>query len=82
MFIFDLKAKKKRWPKCFLRDECTSDTMKKLMRSKPISISEFDTALTLEEWSYINFKQEFTFDDFPVYTSLLSDTAISPYVEA
>lgn len=45
---------------------------------KPISISEFDTAVTLTDWSYIDFHQEFIFDDFPDYTSLLSDTAISP----
>lgn len=56
--------------------------MKKLMRSKHTSIYEFDTAITLEDWSYIDFKQEFIFDDFPDYTSLLSDTAISPYLEA
>lgn len=44
-------------------------------------ISEFDTAITLEDWSYIDFLQEFIFDDFPDYTSLLSDTAISLYLE-
>lgn len=52
------------------------------MIEKPISISEFDTAVTLTDWSFIDFHQEFIFDDFPDYTSLLSDTAISPYLES
>lgn len=52
------------------------------MVEKPISISEFDTAVTLTDWSYIDFHQEFIFDDFLNYTSLLSDTAISPYLES
>lgn len=82
MFILEFIAKKKRWPKCSLREGCSSSSMGNLMVEKPISISEFDTAVTLTDWSYIDFHQEFIFDDFPDYTSLQSDTAISPYLES
>lgn len=82
MFILEFIAKKKRWPNCILRPGCTREAMHKLMNEKAIPISEFDTAITLEKWSYIDFLQQFQFDDFPDYTTLLSDTSISPYLES
>jgi hypothetical protein len=54
--------------------------MQKLIQNKPIAISEYDLVPSLIDWSYIEFDQEFQFDDFPDFTPFLSDTAISPYL--
>jgi hypothetical protein len=54
--------------------------MQKFIQNKPIAISEYDLVLSLIDWSYIEFDQQFQFDDFLDFTSFLSDTAISPYL--
>lgn len=81
MIIIEFIAQRRRWPKCKLNEDCKSPSMKKLVQTKPVAISEYDLVLELKEWSYIEFDQEFQFDDFPDFTALLSDTAISPYLE-
>ena len=36
--------------------------------------------LTLEDWSSIEYDQEFEFDFFPDFLELLSDKSLSPYL--
>lgn len=81
MIILEFIAQRRRWPKCQILPECPNEAMKNLVKKKPIAISEYDLVIDLKDWSYIEFDQEFQFDDFPDFTSLLSDTAISPYLE-
>lgn len=45
------------------------------------AFSEYDLEIQLEDWSLIEFEQNFQFDDFKDITMLLSDTDISPYLE-
>lgn len=81
MFILEFLKKQKRWPKCTLSDQCTNPSFQKLVFDRSTTFSEYDLRLPLEEWSYILFEQEFQFDDFPDFTLLLSDKALSPYLE-
>lgn len=81
MIVLEFIAQRKRWPKCILNPACTNEAMKRLVMTKPISISEYDLVIDLLDWAEIEFAQEFQFDDFPDFTALLSDTAISPYLK-
>lgn len=42
-------------------------------------MSDYDKDITLSDWHAIKFEKELEYDDFPDFTILLSDTAISPY---
>ncbi|UHR49718.1 MAG: RNA-dependent RNA polymerase [Hangzhou lispivirus 1] len=81
MIILEFIAQRRRWPKCTLNEDCESIAMRRLVNTKPIAISEYDLVIDLKDWSYIEFGHEFQFDDFPDFTSLLADTAISPYLQ-
>lgn len=80
MIILEFINQKNRWPKCKLKEECENRNMEFLILNTPQAISEYDLALSLKDWSMIDFEQEFNFDDFPDFTALLSDSAISPYL--
>lgn len=79
-FILGFIRKHRRWPKVKIRDESKSHDLQTLLVDKPLGFSEYDLNITLSDWDNLIFDQEFQFDDFLDFTSLLSDTAISPYL--
>ncbi|QWC36466.1 RNA-dependent RNA polymerase [Bemisia tabaci arlivirus 2] len=81
-FVIEFIKKNKRWPKCNLSENAeVSDDFMKLITNKPLVINEYDLSIELEHWHYLDFEQEFIFDDFPDFTELLLDKSLSPYLE-
>lgn len=81
MFILAFMSKQRRWPKCWIREgETVSRDFEELVKSQPMAASFHDLDIPIEDWSRLDFGNEFQFDDYKDITMLLSDTAISPYL--
>lgn len=78
-FILKFIRKHRRWPRVSISDPNQSIDLQRLLTSKPLGFSEYDLEISIEDWSNLEFEQEFQFDDYQDFTALLSDTAISPY---
>lgn len=79
MVTIEFIKKHRRWPKCSLPPELHHTDLYKLVQNKPNTLSDHDLSLPLQDWSALIFGQEFQFDDYPDFTALLSDKALSPY---
>lgn len=73
-------ARHGRWPSCsFALPE--DHVLNKMTQHNLKLFDEFSITISFDEWSTVIFDKEFEFDYFPDFTTLLSDKALSPYLE-